>query len=186
MQNALFYAVSISILLFGTLTVTTSHLFHAALCLLGALSGTAMLFFVLGAETVALAQILVYIGGIFIFVLYAIFLTTDMGSRMPAASRAQKFLGFTAALILFAVVAGKLGAVGAQAAKAVKPLRFGAPGGENPAVAFASLQAVGERLLHPGAKGFLIPFELISILLLMALVGCIAIVRGLDEDEGQA
>jgi NADH-quinone oxidoreductase subunit J len=168
MRDLLFYLLAASMLIFSTLTVTARNLFHAALCLLGSLVGTAVIFVLLGAETVALGQILVYVGGILIFVLYSIFLTTDMAGRMEAPSRLQKGLGFVASLALFSVVSGKLWVVTKSRGSAAD---------------FASLQAVGERLLHPGAKGFLVPFEVISILLLVALVGSLAIVRGLDKES---
>jgi NADH-quinone oxidoreductase subunit J len=172
-HDFLFYLVAGGMLILATCTVALRSLFHAALCLLGTLSGTAALFLLLGAELVALAQVMVYIGGVMVFVLYAVFLTTDLGGRMAPPRSWHAILAWIAAAAVFALVAGQIWV------NAADPMLD--PG--VPVQTFASLRAIGSRLLDPGGNGFLVPFELVSVLLLAALVGALAVVKGLGTGK---
>lgn len=180
-RDVFFYALCAVLLGLAGVTVTARNLFRAALALLGVLLGTAVLYLLLRAELVALAQVMVYIGGIMIFVLYAVLLTSELGGRMPGPSPLK-----TAVSILSAAVA--LGFVGTWAFRAGADAP-GTGGADVSAAAgetgtgIASLKSLGLRLLDPGPQGFLIPFELISILLLAAMVGAIAIAR---DGKGRA
>ncbi len=171
-RDALFYAVAAGILISATAVVTLRNLFHSALALLATLFASAALFLLLGAEMTALAQVLVYIGGILIFVLYAVFLTMDVGSKMSAAGKFKAALALPVAAAVFALLAGP----GWRGASVMGGGIHGSPVQEG----FASLRALGSRLLDPGANGFIVPFEIVSVLLLAALVGALAVVRGLD------
>jgi NADH-quinone oxidoreductase subunit J len=156
--------------------VLAGNLFRSALALLGVLLCTAILFLLLQAEMVALVQVMVYIGGIMIFVLYAVLLTSELASRMASPSPLKIGL----ALVVAAIVLGSLGGlakrVGASAgSESGDPEAASGPSGN-----IASMKTLGAMLLDP--KGFLIPFELISVLLLAAMVGAIAVARG-DKDE---
>jgi NADH-quinone oxidoreductase subunit J len=174
MRDFLFYADALLILVLATVTVTSRHLFHSALCLLGTLLGTTVLFVLLGAEIVALAQILVYVGGILVFVLYSVFLTSDMGRRMRPLVPWQVVVGMVCSALVFGVLAGTLWQVGQKASVGPAPK------------VLQSLSHLGARLLMPTADGFLLPFEIISIVLLAALVGALAIVRGLPKQESRS
>ena len=167
MRDLFFYAVCSAMLILAGLTVLARNLFRAALGLLGVLLGTAVLFLMLQAEMVALVQVMVYIGGIMIFVLYAVLLTSELGGRMASPSIPKAALGAVTALAAFAWL-GRL-AMGTAA-----PEREGSPAA---AAGIAALKPLGARLLDPGPGGFLIAFELVSVLLLAAMVGAIAVAR---------
>lgn len=166
MRDLFFYAVCAAMLFLAGLTVLARNLFRAALGLLGVLLGTAVLFVMLHAEMVALVQVMVYIGGIMIFVLYAVLLTSELGGRMASPSWPKAALGAITALAAFAWL-GRL-ALGTSS-----PAREAAVADAG----IAALKPLGARLLDPGPGGFLIAFELISILLLAAMVGAIAVAR---------
>lgn len=170
MRDAFFYAVCAAMLGLAGITVIARNLFRAALGLLGVLLGTAVLFLLLHAEMVALIQVMVYIGGIMIFVLYAVLLTSELGGRMARPSPPKIALGAVAALAAFAWLARLA-------------LGTGDSGAEPAAQGVASLLPLGARLLDPGPGGFLIAFELISLLLLAAMVGAIAVAR---QGKGEA
>lgn len=171
MGDLFFYALCAVLLGLAVMTVSARNLFRSALALLGVLLCTAILFLLLQAEMVALVQVMVYIGGIMIFVLYAVLLTSELGGRMASASPLK--------MATAAVVAGAaLVSLGCLAARAGAASAADGDGASSPNI--ASLKALGALFLDP--KGFLIPFELISVLLLAAMVGAIAVAR----DEGQA
>lgn len=163
MRDLFFYALCAAMLGLAGVTVLARNLFRAALGLLGVLIGTAALFLLMQAETVALAQIMVYIGGILIFVLYAVLLTSELGGRMPSPSPAKIAAALVSAVIAFAYL-------GRLALGAVSPER-------SPDAPIAALGTLGARLLDPGPGGFLAPFELVSVVLLAAMVGAIAVAR---------
>lgn len=171
LRDLFFYGVGAALLGLALLAVVARNLFRSALALLGVLWCTAMLFILLKAEMVALVQVMVYIGGIMIFVLYAVLLTSELGGKMPrpaavrvagGAVASALFLSFLLALARW-VAGGTVEVVG--------------PGAEPPVANIASLRDLGLRLLDPGPDGFLVPFEIISVVLLAALVGAIAIAR---------
>jgi NADH-quinone oxidoreductase subunit J len=170
-RDLLFYAIGAALLGLALVTVTARNLFRAALGLLGVLWCTAMLFLLLKAEMVALVQVMVYIGGIMIFVLYAVLLTSELGGKMPRPSWARVGGGLAAG----AVFVSMLFALARWSREATVDIV--GPGAPAQQTNIAPLKGLGLRLLDPGPHGFLVPFELISVVLLAAMVGAIAIAR---------
>jgi NADH-quinone oxidoreductase subunit J len=175
-RDLFFYVLCAAMLALAAVTVLARNLFRASLGLLGVLLGTAALFLLLGAEMPALVQIMVYIGGILIFVLYAVLLTSELGGKMAGPSPAKIAMALISAVAAFAYL-GRLAWSAALPGRPESGL-IAAPLGAPLAAPIAALKPLGARLLDPGPGGFLVPFELISALLLAALVGAIAIARG--------
>lgn len=167
-QDLLFYFDAALIVGCALFAVTLRHLLHAALALMMSLFCTAGLFVLLQAEFAALVQIMVYIGGVVIFIVYTILLTAHLGEDLPRSSVSQR-LGAAALALLSA--AALLFVLWKTKADAI-PLDHVAPG-ENP----GGIYAIGRRLLSYASNGFVIPFEIISLLLLAALVGAVSIAR---------
>lgn len=142
----------------GLLAVTTRHVVHSALWLVVTLAALAGEFLVLGAELVALVQLLVYVGAVVVLVLFALMLTrspvgpsrehsTSVGHRVLAAVVG----GGTTALLLTVLL----------------PLAAAVP---------RDVTATG-RLASDVFGAWAWPFELLSLLLLAALVGALAVSR---------
>ncbi len=173
--DILFYLFSAAILGCGLMAVTVKNLLHSAIALMGCLFGTAGLFLLLDHEFVALMQILVYIGGVVIFIIYAVLLTTHLGTRYLPASTLKYISGVT----LAAIVLGLVLHIDPQATHtAVNPDRTA-----------TTIDAIGYRLLDGSTNGFLIPFEVISVLLLSAMIGAATIAKhqkpGATNDEDE-
>jgi NADH:ubiquinone oxidoreductase subunit 6 (subunit J) len=143
----------------GLLAVTTRHVVHAALWLVVCLGAVAGCYLVLGAEFVALVQLLVYVGAIVVLVLFALMLT-----RAPIGPNEE-----VTTSRLHRVLAGVLGAgVTALLAAALVPLAGAArPRLETPTAALAQ-QLFGTWVW---------PFEVLSLLLLVALIAALAVSR---------
>jgi len=165
-SDVLFYCLGAVLLIFAGFTVLSKNLFRSVLAFLGVILCTAVLFISMRAEMVALGQLMVYVGGILIFVLYAVFLTSELGGRMPDPGQRKTFIAIAASMISIAILLGLL-------------LQFRGSSGAEQVVEpnIASLKSLGLRLLNAGPDGFLVPFELISVLLLAAMVGAIAIAK---------
>ena len=79
----IFYIISAFILGAGTLAMTTRKIFRSAIWLLFSLIGVGALYFWLEVEFIAAVQIIVYVGGIVVLIIFSIFLTQQSGSEMP-------------------------------------------------------------------------------------------------------
>ncbi len=145
----------------GVLAVTLRSVFRAALGLMLSLFGVAGLFLVQRAEFMAVVQLLVYVGGVSVLIVFAIMLTEREGSAQ--AVTVQRGMVLPAVL-----VAGSLAALtGVAVARA--PFI-------DPPAASVSARDLGLAFLGP----FLVPFEAVSVLLLVAVIGALVIARGKD------
>jgi NADH-quinone oxidoreductase subunit J len=166
-ETLLFYAFALLILVSAVLTVTTRNIFHSALYLAAALFGVAAVYVLLQAYFLAAVQVLIYIGAVVVLTIFVINLTKEItGKDVPLVSRqtlpAALVAALTAALILLAL-AKTAGLEGAAPAAAP---------GINTAV-------IGTLLL----KDYVVPFEVVSVLLLAALIGAIVIVSKEPEEK---
>jgi len=142
------------------LAVTSRQVVHAALWLVVALGALAGVYLVLGAEVVALVQLLVYVGEVVVLVLFALMLTrAPIGVRKDLdAGRAQRVAAALAGAALAGLVGGTL-LVAVGDTTIVPDLARGGP------------RPIGEAVFG----GWALPFELLSLLLLAALVGALAL-----------
>ncbi len=168
MQDVLFYLLAGCIVGAGFLTVTLKNLLHAALALMATLFTTAGLFLMLKAEFIAIAQVLVYIGGVVIFILYAVLLTHKLGEESISPGKLKTLGASILAMGFFAFLYSRI----APFAKSYQSNTEGTT---------TSLQDLGIRLLSAGSEGFLVPFEWISLLLLAALIGAITLARNVND-----
>ncbi len=149
----------------GLLAVTTRHVVHAALWLVVALLGVAGSLLVLGAELVALVLVLVYVGAVVVLVLFALMLTrAPIGPDLEHAAGPWRTVG---AAVLGGAVALLLGSV-------LLPLA-----GEPVERADVSSTQVAGQLFGT----WVWPFELLSLLLLVAVVAALAVSR-IPREEG--
>ena len=82
-STILFYLLAALTLGCGILSVATRHIFRAAIYLLFSLIGIAGLYFWLQYEFIAAVQIVVYVGGIVVLIIFSIFLTQQAGEKLP-------------------------------------------------------------------------------------------------------
>jgi len=169
--DVLFYADAVLILGSTVLAVSLRHVLHAALALMMALFSTAGLF-------AALVQVMVYIGGVVIFIVYTILLTAHLGEEVPRSHPAKQLGALIGALLFCALLLAVLWTGRAWEAPAVHAA--------DAALAQAGgVKTIGRRLLSAAPDGFLVPFEIVSLLLLAALVGAISIARKPAGDRGE-
>src|SRR6185312_8244543 len=84
-----FYILSALILVSALLAVTSRKIFRSAIWLLFSLTGIAGLYFWLQMEFIAAVQIVVYVGGIVVLIIFSIFLTQQSGRDLPAPVRSR-------------------------------------------------------------------------------------------------
>lgn len=161
-SSILFYAISALILGAGILAVTSVKIFRAAIYLLASLVGIAAMYFWMQVEFIAAIQIVVYVGGIVVLIIFSIFLTQNAGKEMPKPAKGKMIFSALAALFGTAFVHNLIVHYDGFAYNSAKPF--------NPNVA-----EIGTQMLSTTSHGFILPFEVVSMLLLAAMVGCIVI-----------
>jgi NADH:ubiquinone oxidoreductase subunit 6 (subunit J) len=154
-----FWGLAAVLLASALAVVLTKNLFHSVLYLALSLVGTAGIFLTLDAEFLAAVQILLYAGGVITIVVFAIVVTERLvGERITQTSRR---------LVQGAAVAGALLAVLVTMIRRV-PLPPG-----RPAVGGDLTRAIGQAIL----TRWVLPFELLGVLFVAALLGAIYFAR---------
>src|SRR6476646_1641980 len=156
-----FYILSISILGSGLLAVTARKIFRSAIWLLFSLIGIAGLYFLMQLEFIAAVQIIVYVGGIVVLIIFSIFLTQKAGNEMSKPVRSRVFFAMLAVLIGFVLSYTLIYRYNFQPA-GTQPLNV-------------SVSNIGSQMLSTSEHGYALPFEVVSVLLLAAMIGCIVI-----------
>src|SRR6516164_810073 len=101
----IFYLLGTLSLVSGFLAVTTRRIFRAAIYLLFSLIGIAGIYFWLQYEFIAAVQIVVYVGGIVVLIIFSIFLTQQSGEKLPSPSFQKQIVAGFAALLGLVLVA---------------------------------------------------------------------------------
>lgn len=170
----IFYLLSAWVLATGLLSVIARKIFRSAIWLLFALIGVAGIYFWMEMEFIAAVQIVIYVGGIVVLIIFSIFLTQQSGKDLPKESPIRLLSGGMAALIGFALALIMISNHSFTASQQQSGY---------------DVQRIGTSMLSTGVDGFALPFEVVSILLLAAMIGCIVIamrvkpVTNLNFDE---
>lgn len=155
-----FYLFSIISLVAAAIVVFSKNIVHAAFALLFAFFGVAGIYVLLMADFIAVTQLLVYVGGILVLLLFGVMLTSRVINVQMKASAVQTLPG----VVIMGVLAGILVGIFWSTDWALSP-------SETQATQTAS--ALGQILLTE----YLLPFEIASVILLVALVGAAMIAR---------
>jgi len=174
----IFYILSFFILAAGLLAVTSRKIFRSAIWLLFSLTGIAGLYFWLQMEFIAAVQIVVYVGGIVVLIIFSIFLTQQTGKDLPAPVRSRAIFSVLAVCAGFVLTCLMLRQYAFGAGRTVG----GAALSHGMAVD-ASVGNIGAQMLSTSEHGYVLPFEVISILLLAAMIGCIVIAMKIKPVE---
>jgi len=172
-----FLVAAVLTLVAALMTVTSPSMVHSALWLILALAGVAVLFLLLNAGFLAVAQVAVYIDAIAIMIIIVVMLTQD-AVRRQVRQVGKAWWGAAIAAILFFVT---LAVIFVQTPELA---------GEAPMLAQTQeglLKTLGQSLVD--VNQFILPFEVASVLLLAALVGSIIVAWPLiktGREEGDA
>ena len=155
----IFYLIAAIIVVSAAVVVFSSNIVYSAFSLVGTFGGVAGIYVLLGADFVAAVQILIYVGGIVVIILFAIMLT----HRIADVQVTNRSVGKIPALIVTGLLITLLVSTILDSSwiKADQ-------------VAYDPTTAqIGELFL----KDYLLPFELASIVLLIALIGAVTLSR---------
>lgn len=159
-SDLIFYALAALAMVSAAGVAFSRNIIYSALALLGALLGTGALYVFLGADYVAVSQLLIYIGGVLVLVLFAVMLTSKIGDQ----KHTNPSIGVLPGLALLVALVGVLGFV---ATKSPWMVKADAPTPNETA------RTIGDVFL----KEYLLPFEVSSLVLLATLIGAVVIAR---------
>ncbi|MEO6579149.1 MAG: NADH-quinone oxidoreductase subunit J [Candidatus Limnocylindria bacterium] len=163
-SSVLFFLLAIGVVGAGLAVVTLRNIIHSAVAMMICFGSLAGMYALLGAPIVAAAQVLIYLGAISVLILFAIMLTQAGDANLPAPFHRQVPVAAVIGLALigvtgWAVVQGDWRAL--------------------PEAASATVDAIATAVFTT----FALPFEIISMLILVAIIGAIYLARRPEEDE---
>jgi NADH-quinone oxidoreductase subunit J len=159
----MFYLFSATILFFALLAVTSRRILRAAVFLLFALVATSGLYFLLQYQFLAGVQLALYAGGIVVLIIFSILLTHHISHKFERPPVMKLFSGLLVAAIGAAVTVFSIADYPFKASAAL-PID-------------TDMRVIGLQLMGTGKNGYALPFEVISILLLAAMIGAIVIAK---------
>jgi NADH-quinone oxidoreductase subunit J len=188
-----FWIFALAAIFAALLTVMARNAVHSALFLISSLVSVAALFVLAGAEFIAGVQILVYVGGVMVLFLFVIMLVNVGAEERGSEEIFNNQRQVAASLIFcFLLVAGVLYAVnegyrGLQKSRPVPETMLGAetrgsetgpPGATGTSMITKDTEKVGNSLYRYAS----LPFEIASVLLLVAIIGSVMLARTLRQE----
>lgn len=163
-QSLVFYLLAAISLTLAWSVVTGRRILRAAVALMGVLAASAGLYVLLDSPFLAGVQVLVYVGGIVVLLVFAVMLTrtTELLEDKPKLSR--QLLGGAVAGAFF-LLSWHMMTSAPLAGRTLSSLPKN------------DVAAIGRSLLDTGPNGYALPFEVVSLLLLTAMIGGIVIAR---------
>jgi NADH-quinone oxidoreductase subunit J len=159
----LFSLLSVFIMVFSVLTITSRLILRTAIYLLFVLIGTAGFYFMLGFHFMGGVQLILYAGGIVVLIVFSILLTSHISKNLPKAHWINLVSGLMVAVTGFIISVMAILSFRFENASA-QPLNI-------------DMKVIGESLMSTGKDGYALPFEVISILLLAAMIGAIIVAK---------
>ena len=163
LNQLMFVLFGLMITVFGILTVTSRKILRAAVYLLFVLVSTAGLYFMLNYQFLAAVQLTLYAGGIVVLIIFSILLTSHIS---------QKFEPVGLKKSIFSALAAIAGAI--VTIVTILDFQFSAT---TEAAREIDMRVIGLSLLSTERDGYILPFEVISILLIAAMIAAIVVAK---------
>ncbi len=167
-QAVFFYLFSAVIIGSALMVVLLRNIVRSAFALFFTLSGVAGIYILLGADFVGVTQVLIYIGGVLILIVFGVMLTHNVYSVDIFNKLGTLVMGTISAIVTFTIIY-----------YSVKPVNWLFIGFKQD---LPTAQPIGTQLMGT----FLLPFELASILLVLAMVGAAYLIRSEVRGTSQA
>ena len=163
MERIIFYVLALMMVVFAIAAVTSRKMLRSVIFLLFVLTGVAGIFFLIDYNFLAAIQLTVYAGGIIVLIIFSVLLVHHIELKLEMAKPIRQVITAIACMIGIGVF---LSVLYSYPFKVV----------ENTLT--TTTAEVGSKLLSYDSGGFILPFEVISVLLLAVMVGAIIIAKG--------
>ena len=166
MEKVIFYILAIIMVASAVAAVSSRKMLRSVVYLLFVLIGAAGLYFQMDYNFLAAIQLTVYAGGIVVLIIFSVLLIQHIEMELEVAKKFRQSISALLCLVGLSIVLATIYAHPFEAA--------GVTGTTTTA-------EIGRALLSTEKQGFILPFEVISILLLSAMIGAIVIAKGGNE-----
>jgi NADH-quinone oxidoreductase subunit J len=160
-ETALFFAFAALAVLGAVSLILQRHPIHSALSLIVVMVSLAVLYLLLGAEFIAAVQIIVYAGAIMVLFVFVIMLLNAGEEERTSFSRLARYVGIPVGILLTLQLAYTVARAASEQA------------GRAPAVGASSTRELSLLLF----REYVLPFELTSVLILVAILGAVVLAR---------
>ena len=166
MEKIIFYILALIIIVFAIASVSSRKMLRSVIYLLFVLCGIAGIYFLIDYNFLAAIQLTVYAGGVIVLIIFSVMLVHHIELELELAKTSKRILvGFASLLglgvFLTTIYSHEFTVVENSLSTTVEDIGFG--------------------LLSYGEGGFILPFEVISVLLLAVMIGSIIIAKGTKE-----
>lgn len=172
LNQLMFVLFSAIIIVFSIMTVISRKILRAAVYLLFVLVSTSGLYFMLNYQFLAAVQLTLYAGGIVVLIIFSILLTSQISQRFEPIGWKKS---------LFSAMASIAGAI--LCITTLLDYKFSAT---TEAAKAVNMKLIGKSLLSYDYDGYVLPFEVISVLLIAAMVAAIVIAKKADPKKTQS
>jgi len=162
-NQIMFIVFSAMIVIFSIFTVTSRRILRAAVFLLFVLISTSALYFMLNYQFLAAVQLTLYAGGIVVLIIFSILLTSHIDEKFESPALLKKVYGAIATILGAVLVITTL--INHTFVPGIEPAKE------------VNMNLIGNSLISWGEQGYALPFELISILLLAAMIAAIVVAK---------
>ncbi|MBI9040031.1 NADH-quinone oxidoreductase subunit J [Lutibacter sp.] len=163
MEQIIFYILALIMIVFAIASVTSKKMLRSVIYLLFTLCGIAGIYFLIDYNFLAAIQLTVYAGGIIVLIIFSVVLVHHIEMELELAKRSKQILTGLACLVGLGVF---LTTIYGHQFNVV----------ENSVT--TTTEDIGYGLLSYETGGFILPFEVISVLLLASMIGAIVIAKG--------
>jgi len=168
MERYIFYIVALIMIVFAIASVASRKMLRSVIYLLFVLVGIAGLFFLIDYNFLAAIQLTVYAGGIIVLIIFSVLLVHHIELELEIAKPLKQIITAIACLIGIGLVL-----------TTIYSYQFNVI--ENSIT--TTTADIGTKLLSYESGGFILPFEVISVVLLAAMIGAIVIAKGNKLEE---
>jgi len=168
MEKIIFYIVAIIIIVFAIASVTSRKMLRSVIFLLFALIGIAGIYFLIDYNFLAAIQLTVYAGGIIVLIIFSVLLVHHIEMELEMVKTSRIIIVGLASILGLGVF---LTTIYSHPFTVVENYNT------------TTTEAIGMGLLSYEAGGFILPFEVISVLLLASMIGAIVIAKGSLKTE---
>lgn len=166
MESTIFYIIALLMIVLAVMSVTSKHIMRAIVYLLIVMLGITGIYFLIDFQFLAAVQMIVYAGGIIILYITSIMLVERIDAPLDSPDKLRTII----AAIITSVAAG-------FSIFAITTYNFD----EKTVETITTVEQVGFAMLNYGENGYILPFEVISMLLLAAMVGAIVIAKTYNQ-----
>ena len=163
MERIIFYLIALIMIVFAIKAVSSRKMLRAVIYLVFVLMGTAGIYFMVDYTFMAAIQLAVYAGGVIVLIIFSVLLVHHIELRLEISKLSQRIL---AGLISLSGLVLTLYAIFTYEFKPVENYNS------------IEVHDIGLGMLSYKAGGFILPFEVISVLMVAVMIGAIVIAKG--------